>query len=74
MALAFSTNEQAAFSKSVNTVETHVRDLGECFEITRCVQWIQENQHKSVALQFPDALIKYCPQVSQKIEESLGQK
>lgn len=75
MALSFSTNDQAAIAKTVKThIETSIQDLHKCFEVKRCVEWIQQHEYKNVALQFPDSLMTYSPRVSQQIEDGLGQK
>ena len=75
MALAFSSSDEAAIDRSVQTqTEIQIQDVHACFEVERCVQWIQQNKFKTVTLQFPDALMRYSPRVSRLIEDGVGQK
>ena len=75
MAVAFSSNDETAITQSIdNFTDTKIENVEACFEIERCVNWIKSNQHKTVALQFPDSLMKYSPQVASYIESKLEQK
>ena len=75
MAVAFSSNDETAITKSIEThFETEIENIETCFEIERCVDWIKVGEHKTVALQFPDSLMKYSPQVASAIESKLEQK
>ena len=45
MAVAFSSNDETAITKSIEThSETEIENVEACFEIERCVNWIKSNQ------------------------------
>jgi hypothetical protein len=76
MAVPFSANDQEVINRTielqsdaVNTIE----DIFTVFEVTRCIDWINENNLTNVTLQFPDSLISYSPAVVLAIEHGLGQ-
>jgi hypothetical protein len=76
MAVPFSANDQEVINRTielqsdaVNTIE----DIFTVFEVTRCIDWINENNLTNVTLQFPDSLISYSPAVALAIEHGLGQ-
>ena len=75
MAVAFSSNDEASIERSIETFQdTNIENIDLCFEIERCVEWIRLADLKTVALQFPDSLIKYSPHVASAIESKLDQK
>ncbi|XP_057314676.1 2-(3-amino-3-carboxypropyl)histidine synthase subunit 2-like [Hydractinia symbiolongicarpus] len=49
-------------------------DLAHYFEIDRCVEFINNNNFASTALQFPDELMCYASYVSNAIEDRIHQK
>jgi hypothetical protein len=76
MAVPFSANDQEVINRTIelqsdagNTIE----DIFTVFEVTRCIDWINENNLTNVTLQFPDSLISYSPAVALAIEHGLGQ-
>ena len=74
MAVAFSTDDSIVIQRSVNTECNYVdQDVLESFEIQRCVDWIQSQPKlEKVALQFPDSLLQYAPDVVASIEHHIG--
>lgn len=60
MATAFSSDGSTIISKSLgvsNRKKTELCDLQTVYELTRCVDWIKENNIKSLCLQFPDDML-----------------
>ena len=75
MAVAFSSNDETSNFDTIETFpQAQIDDIYSCFEIERCIDWIQLAEHKTVALQFPDSLMKYSPHVASAIESKLNQK
>ena len=74
MAVAFSANEQVLQKVIEVEVESSIVNIGEAFEVERCVNWIKEKDLKNATLQFPDSLMAYCPDVAFAIESKLGAK
>jgi diphthamide synthase subunit DPH2 len=75
MAVAFSSNDETSNFDTIETFpQTRIEDIYSCFEIERCIDWIQLAEHKTVALQFPDSLMKYSPHVASSIESKMNQK
>ena len=75
MAVAFSSNDETSNFDTIETFpQVQIEDIYSCFEIERCIDWIQLAEHKTVALQFPDSLMKYSPHVASAIESKLNQK
>ena len=75
MAVAFSSTDESSNFDTIETFsQTEIEDIYSCFEIERCIDWIQLAEHKTVALQFPDSLMKFSPHVASAIESKLNQK
>ncbi|XP_064476813.1 2-(3-amino-3-carboxypropyl)histidine synthase subunit 2-like [Ornithodoros turicata] len=79
MALAFSSSDQAVIDRTTDVCATSATastkttecDLGTKYEIQRCVDWINKNQYKIVALQFPDEMLVDSVQVTLAIQNSV---
>ena len=47
-------------------------DLSNAFEIDRCATWVKDGKFRRVALQFPDGLLRYAPDVAAALEDRTG--
>ena len=76
MAVAFSTDDSNVIQRRIadDNSEIKITDIEKSFEIQRCVAWIQEKLLEKVALQFPDCLLQYAPEVVSLIEARIGNR
>lgn len=74
MAVAFSSDDARVLEKQVKSEFVEIGNIETEFEIERSVEWIDQNKYQTVALQFPDCLMKFSPQVAALLESRVNQK